>query len=103
MQRFMAWLTGTHPEFFDSKFVAQGEGREVTRVKNTGVLKVSFNIMSKGMENFGYGSSANGVGSSLNAQTMQMSTSNFSATGNWGGGGGGNNGASDRFGSSGLY
>ena len=54
LQRFMAWISGTHPEFFDSKFVAQGEGREVTRVENTGIVKVTVNIMSKGMESFGY-------------------------------------------------
>lgn len=26
--RLTAWMTGSHPEYFDSKFVAQGRGRE---------------------------------------------------------------------------
>ena len=76
LQRFIAWMSGTHPEFFDSKFVTQGEGREVTRVKNTGVVKVTINIMTKGMESFGY-SCGNAEGKQLNALN---STGNFSGT-----------------------
>ena len=47
------------------------KGREVTRVKNTGVVKVTINIMTKGMENFGY---SNGAG----AQQANV----FSSSGN---------------------
>lgn len=36
LQSFVGWLTGNVPEFYDSKFVAANEGREVTRVKATG-------------------------------------------------------------------
>ena len=65
LQRFMAWVSGTHPEFFDTKFVAQGEGREVTRVTNTGVVKVTISIMTKGMESFGYSTGGGGTNSNF--------------------------------------
>jgi len=78
LQRFMAWMSGTHPEFFDSKFVTQGEGREVTRVKNTGVVKVTVNIMTKGMEGFGY-EGGNGKGGKF--VNVMSSSGNLGATG----------------------
>lgn len=70
-------MSGTHPEFFDSKFVSQGEGREVTRVKNTGVVKVTVNVMTKGMESFGYNSGGGGGGGGVN----MGGSANFSTTG----------------------
>jgi B9 domain-containing protein 1 len=79
LQRFMAWMSGTHPEFFDSKFVTQGEGREVTRVKNTGVVKVTVNVMTKGMESFGY--SSGGGGSNQAANNALSSSGNMGTTG----------------------
>ncbi|CAM9418867.1 unnamed protein product [Choristocarpus tenellus] len=48
LQRFHSWVAGAYPEFFDSKFVARGEGREVTRVKRTGLMKVSMDVMTRG-------------------------------------------------------
>ena len=80
IQRFMAWMSGTHPEFFDSKFVAQGEGREVTRVMNTGVVKVTLSVMTKGMEGFGYNSGSSGAMSSnsgIQSSQLMGSTTNF--------------------------
>ncbi|EGB06642.1 hypothetical protein AURANDRAFT_28991 [Aureococcus anophagefferens] len=53
-QRFVSWFTGTYAEFYDSKFVAQGENREVTRVESTGVVKVKFDVLTRGMETLGY-------------------------------------------------
>mmetsp|Transcript_1074 Transcript_1074/g.1199 ORF Transcript_1074/g.1199 Transcript_1074/m.1199 type:complete len:188 (+) Transcript_1074:119-682(+) len=50
----MAWLLGNPPEFYDSKFVCQGEGREVTRVQSTGSVRIKLNILTKGMESIGY-------------------------------------------------
>ena len=38
MQRFVSWLWGLRPEFFDVKFISQSEGREVTRVESGGVV-----------------------------------------------------------------
>jgi hypothetical protein len=35
-------------QFFDSRFVAQGEGREVTRVKATGIVRLKLNIATRG-------------------------------------------------------
>ena len=86
LQRFIAWMSGTHPEFFDSKFVAQGEGREVTRVKNTGIVKVTVSIMSKGMEAFGYnsggGSKSNpAVGGQIGGGFSGGTTVNFNVSG----------------------
>jgi hypothetical protein len=53
-QRLTAWLTHNPPEFFDSKFVAQGRGREVTRVRSHGCVKVTFNVTTKNMKEWGY-------------------------------------------------
>ncbi|CAM9458357.1 unnamed protein product, partial [Ectocarpus fasciculatus] len=54
LQRFRAWVSGAYPEFFDSKFVTRGEGREVTRVRRSGTVKVSLDVMTRGMADFGY-------------------------------------------------
>ena len=54
LQDFIAWLTGNRPEFFNAKFVAEGDGRELTRVKSSGVIKVKINVMTRGMEAFGF-------------------------------------------------
>lgn len=53
-QRLTAWITNNPPEFFDSKFVAQGKGREVTRVRSHGCVKVTFNVTTKNMQEWGY-------------------------------------------------
>ena len=46
--QFMSWLMGNPPEFYDTKFVCQGDGREVTRVISTGKVKVKLNVVTKG-------------------------------------------------------
>ncbi|KAK3532502.1 hypothetical protein QTP86_018525 [Hemibagrus guttatus] len=48
------WLTGRRPEFTDPKVVAQGEGREVTRVRSQGFVTIQFNIVTKDMKKLGY-------------------------------------------------
>nr|XP_016853375.1 PREDICTED: B9 domain-containing protein 1 isoform X2 [Anolis carolinensis] len=48
------WLTGRRPEFTDPKVVAQGEGREVTRVRSQGFVTLTFNIVTKDMKKLGY-------------------------------------------------
>jgi B9 domain-containing protein 1 len=58
-QSVQAWITGQRPEFFDVTFIAQGEGREVTRVQSTGVVKVTFNMMAKNLAQHGYSEAAN--------------------------------------------
>ncbi|RLN93456.1 hypothetical protein BBJ28_00003935 [Nothophytophthora sp. Chile5] len=54
MQQFVAWLTGSPPEYFDSKFVAQGDSREVTRVTSAGNARVVLNVATHGMKQHGY-------------------------------------------------
>jgi len=49
-----SWLMGNPPEFFDSKFVCQGDGREVTRVQSAGTIRVKLNITTKNMGSVGY-------------------------------------------------
>eukprot|EP00163_Fabomonas_tropica_P023969 TRINITY_DN4150_c1_g1_i2.p2 TRINITY_DN4150_c1_g1~~TRINITY_DN4150_c1_g1_i2.p2 ORF type:complete len:123 (-),score=18.90 TRINITY_DN4150_c1_g1_i2:18-386(-) len=57
-QQFSAWLFGQRPEFIDSQFVTRGDGREVTRVRSNGVIKVNLNVLVKNMANFGYSEDA---------------------------------------------
>eukprot|EP00118_Oscarella_pearsei_P004942 m.21971 g.21971 ORF g.21971 m.21971 type:complete len:213 (+) comp28256_c0_seq2:23-661(+) len=54
LQKFTSWIMGRRPEFIDPKFVAQGESREVTRVRSQGTITVKFNIITKDMKKFGY-------------------------------------------------
>ena len=53
-QRFVNWFAGTTPEFYDSKFVAQGKGRAVTLVKGNGKVTIVLNVATKDMEASGY-------------------------------------------------
>ncbi|XP_050569836.1 B9 domain-containing protein 1 isoform X3 [Cygnus atratus] len=54
LQKFTSWFTGRRPEFTDPKVVAQGEGREVTRVRSQGFVTISFNVVTKDMKKLGY-------------------------------------------------
>ncbi|KAK5856525.1 hypothetical protein PBY51_008114 [Eleginops maclovinus] len=54
LQKFTSWLLGRRPEYIDPKVVAQGEGREVTRVRSQGFVTVSFHIITKDMKKLGY-------------------------------------------------
>uniref|UniRef100_A0A3P8ZWS3 B9 domain-containing protein 1 n=1 Tax=Esox lucius TaxID=8010 RepID=A0A3P8ZWS3_ESOLU len=58
LQKFTSWLLGRRPEFTDPKVVAQGEGREVTRVSSQGFVTLSFNIVTKDMKRLGYDTTA---------------------------------------------
>nr|XP_033770671.1 B9 domain-containing protein 1 isoform X2 [Geotrypetes seraphini]XP_033770672.1 B9 domain-containing protein 1 isoform X2 [Geotrypetes seraphini] len=57
LQKFTSWFMGRRPEFTDPKLVAQGEGREVTRVRSQGFVTISFNVVSKDMKKLGYDTS----------------------------------------------
>jgi len=51
------WLSaaaGKLPEFLDTKFITRNEGREVTRVRSQGTVKVVVNMVMKDMSKFGY-------------------------------------------------
>ncbi|XP_013789884.1 B9 domain-containing protein 1-like [Limulus polyphemus] len=54
LQKFTSWLIGRHPEFVNPRVVAQGEGRDVTRVRSQGYVNVTFNIITKDMKKLGY-------------------------------------------------
>ncbi|XP_039256641.1 B9 domain-containing protein 1-like [Styela clava] len=54
LQKFTSWFLGRRPEFVDPKVVAQGEGRDVTRVRTQGHIKVTFNVVTRDMKKMGY-------------------------------------------------
>ncbi|XP_076334000.1 B9 domain-containing protein 1 isoform X2 [Tachypleus tridentatus] len=54
LQKFSSWLIGRRPEFVNPRVVAQGEGRDVTRVRSQGYVNVTFNIVTKNMKKLGY-------------------------------------------------
>lgn len=63
--QIVSWLMGNPPEFFDSKFVCQGEGREVTRVQGTGLVRLKLNVVTKGMQQVGYSAPKNNIAQSV--------------------------------------
>jgi len=46
LQELLGWATGRLPEFYDSKFVARSEGREIVRVRSTGVVRMQLCVVS---------------------------------------------------------
>ena len=57
--RALNWLMGTSPEYYDSRMVARGEGRAVTRVvSGDRSVKVNLMVTIKDFPTFGYVSSA---------------------------------------------
>ncbi|XP_004716836.1 B9 domain-containing protein 1 isoform X2 [Echinops telfairi] len=54
VQKFTSWFMGRRPEYTDPKVVAQGEGREVTRVRSQGFITLLFNVVTKDMKKLGY-------------------------------------------------
>ncbi|XP_033630905.1 B9 domain-containing protein 1-like [Asterias rubens] len=53
-QKLTSWVLSRRPEFVDVNVVARGEGREVTRVRSQGHVKVTFNIITRDMKKLGY-------------------------------------------------
>ncbi|XP_071962262.1 B9 domain-containing protein 1-like [Antedon mediterranea] len=53
-QKFTSWFMGRKPEYVDANIVARGEGREVTRVRSQGHIRVTFNIVTRDMKKLGY-------------------------------------------------
>ncbi|XP_019615024.1 PREDICTED: B9 domain-containing protein 1-like [Branchiostoma belcheri] len=64
LQKFVSWFLGRRPEYVDPKVVAQGEGREVTRVRSQGKVRVSFNVVTKDMKKLGYDTTPTDAGAS---------------------------------------
>ena len=69
MDHITTTLTGQATEFYDSKFISKGTGREgnylknsqakwliytVTRVKSFGAIKITWNVLMKNESAFGY-------------------------------------------------
>ncbi|EDV27356.1 uncharacterized protein TRIADDRAFT_52971 [Trichoplax adhaerens] len=79
LQKLTSWLLGRRPDYVDPTIVAQSEGREVTRVRSQGSIKVIFNVNMMDLRTMGYD---NGAGSSIttNATTQANTTLNMTAT-----------------------
>ncbi|XP_076043015.1 B9 domain-containing protein 1 [Oratosquilla oratoria] len=75
LQKFIAWLTGRRPEFTDPRIVAQGRGREVTRVRSQGVVDMQLNIMMKDFAKLGYDCGTKAVVSAFPAIRKTRATS----------------------------
>lgn len=54
IHRIISWLFGRRPEFVDPRFVAQTDGREITRVRSQGHMTVSLSVMTKDLWKQGY-------------------------------------------------
>jgi len=54
MQKLSSWLLGRRPEFIDPCVVAQSEGREVTRVRSQGTVRLKLNVLTKDLKRLGY-------------------------------------------------
>ena len=54
MQSFSNLIYGVQPEFYDSKFVTQDQGRALTFVEGTGTVKLMLNVLTKQIKDFGY-------------------------------------------------
>ncbi|XP_052772236.1 B9 domain-containing protein 1-like [Mya arenaria] len=54
LQKFTSWFLSRRPEYVDPRVIAQGEGREVTRVRTQGFVTVMFNVVMKDMKKLGY-------------------------------------------------
>ncbi|TKR81685.1 hypothetical protein L596_015517 [Steinernema carpocapsae] len=54
IQEFLGYLTGKRPEFVDPKIVGTHEGREATRVRTQGLIKITFNAIIKDIKQSGY-------------------------------------------------
>lgn len=52
--QFLNWWNGTLPEYYETKFTAQGEGRAMTRVVGEGNVKVLLNVTVVDMKKFGF-------------------------------------------------
>ncbi|XP_038618931.1 B9 domain-containing protein 1 [Tachyglossus aculeatus] len=71
LQKLTSWFMGRRPEFTDPKVVAQGEGREVTRVRSQGFVTISLNVVTKDLKKLGYDTSPSDVQSSMAASVSE--------------------------------
>jgi B9 domain-containing protein 1 len=53
--KFMGILSGKRAEIIDApQIMATGEGREITRTKSEGTMKIVFQVTLRDMDKFGY-------------------------------------------------
>ena len=51
----MGWITGKNAEYRDAPgVIAKAEGRELTRVRPNGSVKISFQVTGKNLAELGY-------------------------------------------------
>mmetsp|Transcript_32569 Transcript_32569/g.52911 ORF Transcript_32569/g.52911 Transcript_32569/m.52911 type:complete len:271 (+) Transcript_32569:66-878(+) len=74
-RRITSWIMATPPEFFEPTFVAQGTGREVTRVTSSGTVKIVVNVISKHMSKLGYNSHGNNSNKNKNSELISPKVS----------------------------
>lgn len=75
IHKFISWLLGRRPEFVDPRFVAQGEGREITRVRSQGHVTVSLSVMTKDLWKQGYRTGASESHASTPTVIRDLNTS----------------------------
>ncbi|KAL8576688.1 B9 domain-containing protein 1 [Nucella lapillus] len=78
LQKLTSWFLGRRPEYVDPRVVAQGEGREVTRVRSQGFVTVSFNVVMKDMKKLGYDIQPSDVLNPVIPENMGMATTGVS-------------------------
>ncbi|KAK7112566.1 B9 domain-containing protein 1-like [Littorina saxatilis] len=78
LQKVTSWFLGRRPEYVDPRVVAQGEGREVTRVKSQGFLTISFNVLMKDMKKLGYDIQPSDVLNPIMPENVGMATTGMS-------------------------
>ncbi|ESN93351.1 hypothetical protein HELRODRAFT_88997 [Helobdella robusta] len=54
IQQLISWLTSRRPELSDPRILAEGDGREVTRMKTQGRMTMSFNVITKNLKSMGF-------------------------------------------------
>merc|ERR550517_437118 len=54
-QELVNLVSGKTPEYINPEFITRSEGREVTRVRSSGIkVKIIFNVCIKELEEFGF-------------------------------------------------
>ena len=58
LTKILGWATGKNAEYLDAPtLIAGGEGREVTRVKSGGLVKIVFQVTQRNLASMGYATS----------------------------------------------
>lgn len=52
--RIANWISGTAPEFYDSTFTTQSDGRSMIKVRSEGEVQLTLDVKIKDMDTFGF-------------------------------------------------